>query len=331
MPTALCAPAGAGIRARTPRPHGGLCALQGRCCQSRLRAQPRSGCGSEVAPERVWGPVSGPWLQAGGAGPAEAAPGLIEEAPSLQSPEPSGRVSAFTPCEAHLLSAAGSRRDGCCLGRTSTVAAAVGVQGAPSRGVTADGRSRQPPPPRACGVLCLPGAATQTLRGTRDRPHRSDCHTPTPAREGAAAQDPWKGRGARPSRGGQDGRDGPKNVLRGQSESSSFPRTKSPSTDGWWTAGRGSRQQPAGAGLAPAGPLTLPASPEREGARLQKEAPVNKGAGLSWGEKQVGSGAGLKSSVAWGGPSSHLQEKSVTPVTVTVAGHLWGCAAWELC
>ncbi|XP_070236176.1 sodium-dependent phosphate transport protein 2C [Bos mutus] len=42
MPTALCAPAGAGIRARTPRPHGGLRALQGRCCQSRLRAQPRA-------------------------------------------------------------------------------------------------------------------------------------------------------------------------------------------------------------------------------------------------------------------------------------------------
>lgn len=37
---------------------------------------------------------------------------------------------------------------------------------------------------------------------------------------------------------------------------------------------------------------------------------MNEGAGLSWGENQVGSGARLKSSVASGGPSSHLQEVS---------------------
>lgn len=238
-PTGVCVPCG-GAAVRVPR------------------AQRRSGRSSEAAPATVWGPVSGPGLQAGGQAQQRPLLACWRRAPPYRALSPAGG-SLPSPSVKPTRSLPPARGVSGGLGTTSTVAAAaVGVQGTPGRGGDCGGRSRQPAPPRACGILCLPGVATQTLRGTRDRPHRSDCRTPTsPPREGAVAQDPWKGRGARPSRGGQDGRDRPENVLRGQSESSSFMGTKSPSPGGWWTAGRGSRQQPAGAGLLP-----LPTYPE---------------------------------------------------------------------
>lgn len=208
-PTGVCVPCG-GAAVRVPR------------------AQRRSGRSSEAAPATVWGPVSGLGLQAGGQAQQRPLLACWRRAPPYRALSPAGG-SLPSPSVKPTRSLPPARGVSGGLGTTSTVAAAaVGVQGTPGQGVTAEGRSRQPAPPRACGILCLPGVATQTLRGTRDRPHRSDCRTPTsPPREGAVAQDPWKGRGARPSRGGQDGRDRPENVLRGQSESSSFMGTKS--------------------------------------------------------------------------------------------------------
>ena len=150
---------------------------------------------------------------------------------------------------------------------------------------------------------------------------------PLRGKKGLPLGTPGRAEGPAPAVGGRRGGTGQRMCCEDTQELPPSRGQSPPGTGGWWTTGRGSRHQRAGAGLAPAGPLALPASLEREGARLQKEAPTSEGAGLSWGESRVGSGAGLSSSVAWGG---HMQ-KSVTPVTATVAGHLWGCATWDLC
>lgn len=186
-PTGVCVPCG-GAAVRVPR------------------AQRRSGRSSEAAPATVWGPVSGPGLQAGGQAQQRPLLACWRRAPPYRALSPAGG-SLPSPSVKPTRSLPPARGVSGGLGTTSTVAAAaVGVQGTPGRGVTAGGAHDSRPRPGPVASCASRGWPHRPSEGPETDPTGLTAARPPPRRgKGLLLRTPGRAEGPAPAVGGRMG------------------------------------------------------------------------------------------------------------------------------